>query len=61
MNLHLAEISGRVAPRAHAVLILDGAAWHGASDLLVPDNITLLPLPPRAPELNPVDPSTSSG
>jgi hypothetical protein len=61
MNLQLAEISHSVAPRAHAVLILDGAGWHGASDLRVPDNITLLPLPPCAPELNPVDPSTSSG
>ena len=55
MNAHLAEISLAVARRAHAVLMLDGAGWHVASDLVVPDNITLLPLPPRAPELNPVE------
>lgn len=55
MNLHLVEISRTVAPRAHAVLILDGAGWHSAHDLVVPDNITLLPLPPSAPELNPVE------
>ena len=52
MSLHLAEISRSVAPRAHAVLILDGAGWHGAHDLVVPDNITLLTLPPYASELN---------
>lgn len=31
-----------------------GAGWHIADELIAPDNITLLPLPPRAPELNPV-------
>lgn len=55
MNLHLVEISRSVAPSAHAVLILDGAGWHTAHDLVVPDNITLLPLPPCTPELNPVE------
>lgn len=55
MNAHLAEISRTVDPGAHAVLMLDGAGWHIAGDLEVPDNITLLPLPPRAPELNPVE------
>jgi transposase len=55
MNLHLAEISRAVAPEAHAVLVLDGAGWHGSKDLVVPDNVTLLPLPPYAPELNPVE------
>ena len=55
MNAHLQEISLTVARRAHAVLMLDGAGWHVAGNLVVPDNITLLPLPPRAPELNPVE------
>jgi transposase len=55
MQAHLAEISAAVAPGAHAVLILDQAGWHGSKDLVVPDNITLLPLPPRSPELNPVE------
>jgi DDE superfamily endonuclease len=55
MRLHLEEISHRVAPGAHAILVLDGAGWHGAADLLVPNNLTLLPLPPRSPELNPVE------
>jgi transposase len=55
MNPHLAEIARTVAPGAHAVLVLDGAGWHGGQDLAVPDNISLLTLPPYAPELNPVE------
>ncbi len=55
MSMHLAEIAFRVAPGAHAVLILDQAGWHGSAELVVPDNITLLPLPPRCPERNPVE------
>ena len=55
MNLHLAEISAQVAADAHAVVILDQAGWHGARALRVPDNISLLPLPPYSPELNPVE------
>ena len=55
MNLHLAEISAQVAADAHAVVILDQAGWHGAKALRVPDNISLLPLPPYSPELNPVE------
>ncbi len=55
MSLHLGEIAFHVAPGAHAVLILDQAGWHGSAELVVPDNITFLPLPPRCPELNPVE------
>ncbi|TPG39908.1 hypothetical protein EAH89_29005 [Roseomonas nepalensis] len=39
----------------HAVLVLDQAGWHGSRQLRVPDNVTLVPLPPYAPELNPVE------
>src|SRR5260370_23388555 len=55
MNLHLAEIASEVAPGAHAVLLLDQAGWHMSSRLAVPPNITLLPLPPKCPELNPTE------
>jgi hypothetical protein len=48
MQLHLDEIATKVAPGAHAILILDQAGWHGAKELKVPPNISLLPLPPRA-------------
>ena len=52
MNLHLAEISLTVSPGRHAVLLLDQAGWHMSREVAVPDNITLLPLPPKCPELN---------
>lgn len=56
MNKHLAEIATQVTPGNHAVLILDGAGWHQTGgELKVPDNITLLHLPPYCPELNPVE------
>ena len=53
--MHLAEIAFHIAPGAHAVLLLDQAGWHGSRDLAVPANITLLPLPPKCPDLNPVE------
>ncbi len=55
MALHLEEISLAVAPGHHAVLMLDQAGWHLSPKLKVPDNITLLPLPSKSPELNPVE------
>ena len=54
MNRHLAEISRRVASDTHAVVVVDGAGWHKIGrHLIVPDNISLLVLPPYSPELNP--------
>jgi DDE superfamily endonuclease len=55
MQLHLEEISRTVARRSHAVLLLDRAGWHTTRNLSVPKNITLIFLPSRAPELNPVE------
>lgn len=53
MNLHLAEISTQVTPGSIAAVICDGAGWHAkGGELVVPDNIVLLPLPPYSPELN---------
>ena len=55
MELHRAEIARTVATDAHALLIVDGAGWHDAKEPGGPDNITLLKLPPHAPELNPME------
>src|SRR5437867_1786468 len=55
MNLHLAEIAATVAPAAHAILLVDQAGWHLSTRLLVPANITIIVLPPKCPELNPVE------
>src|SRR5437879_8012459 len=55
MNLHLAEIAAAIAPGAHAVLLVDQAGWHMSKGLVVPPNITIMALPPKCPELNPVE------
>ena len=55
MTLHLMEVSKAVATDAHGLLIADGAGWHDSKDLKVPDNITILKLPPYSPELNPME------
>lgn len=53
MNLHLVEIAKEVPPNTHAVVIIDGAGWHQTGGALkVPDNLSLLRLPPYSPELN---------
>ena len=56
MSEHLKEIAVHVAPGAHAVLLCDGAGWHQTGGRLdVPANISLLPIPPYTPELNPME------
>ena len=53
MNLHLEYIGRHVDQAAHAVLLIDGAGWHKQGGaLVVPANITLLPIPSYSPELN---------
>jgi len=37
------------------VMLFDGAGWHRAHDLRVPENMVLIPLLPYSPELNPVE------
>jgi hypothetical protein len=56
MNEHLKDISTQVATSAHALLVCDGAGWHQPGErLILPHNITLMLLPPYAPELNPME------
>ena len=52
MNEHLAVIAARVAPGAHGVIVLDGAAWHSSRSLVTPANLTLITQPPFAPEVD---------
>ena len=52
MNLHLEAIGKAVESGAHAAVLLDGAGYHRSRRLRVPGNITLIPLPRYAPELN---------
>lgn len=55
MQHHLQDISACVASNHHALIVVDGAAWHVTDKLQIPNNISLLPLPPYSPELNPVE------
>ena len=53
--LHSLRTPETLPAGVHAVLMLDQAGWHGRTALQVPDNITLLPLPPYSPELDPME------
>ena len=55
MQMHLDEISRNVARKAHAVVLMDRAGWHTTGKLNVPRNLTIILLPSRSPELNPVE------
>ena len=55
MGLHLAEIATEIAPGRHATLLVDQVGWHLSHHLVVPKNITIMPLPAKCPKLNPVE------
>src|SRR4051812_10652122 len=54
MSLFLAEVARRY-PQDFILMVLDGAGWHKAGDLIVPAQRRLEWLPARRPELNPVE------
>jgi transposase len=53
-SLFLAEVAQRY-PQDFILMVLDGAGWHKAGDLIVPAQMRLQWLPARSPELNPVE------
>jgi transposase len=54
MNAFLEQFSRELPKDVHAALVLDRAGWHTSGLLRVSENITLF-LPPKSPELNPVE------
>jgi transposase len=54
MSLFLAEVARRHEDE-FILMVLDGAGWHTAHELIVPEHMRLYPLPARSPELNPVE------
>ena len=54
MNLFLSELS-KEYPQDQILLVCDGAGWHKSKTLVVPENITLLGIPPYTPEMNPIE------
>lgn len=55
MQVFLDGFAATLDADEHAVMLLDQAGWHGSGALTVPGNVTLVPLPPYAPQLNPVE------
>jgi hypothetical protein len=48
----------------HVILVLDGAGWHVAKDLEVPEGVELMFLPPYSPQIQPAErlwPLTNEG
>ena len=53
MNSYLNELSKAI--NKNIILIVDGAGWHKSKNLIIPNNIQIVLLPPYCPELNPVE------
>ena len=54
-QLFLDEVASRYPDERLVMMLLDGAGWHKAHSLKLPQNMRLVFLPPYAPELNPVE------
>ena len=54
MNVFLRELSAAY-PKDYILLCLDNAVWHKSKTLEIPDNIRLFYIPPRTPEMNPIE------
>ena len=54
MNIFLDHLS-KSYPNDRIVLVCDGAAWHKAKALIIPENIRLVFIPPYTPEMNPIE------
>lgn len=55
VNQLLKAFAAELPDNEYAVLVWDNAGFHTAGKIKVPSNVTLLPLPPYSPELNPVE------
>jgi transposase len=54
LEVFLDELSKR-CPDHHLLVVLDGAPSHRSQRIAHPENISLLMLPPRSPELDPAE------
>jgi transposase len=55
VNAFLVQFAASLPADEHAVMIWDGAGFHASKQLLVPENVSLITLPPYSPELNPIE------
>ena len=54
-DVHLLAEVARRHPEEFILMVLDGAGWHRANNLVVPENMRLEALPPYSPQLNPIE------
>ena len=54
MNVFLRGLSEEYADKI-ILLICDGAGWHKSSELIIPNNIVIMHIPPYTPEMNPIE------
>jgi len=54
MNVFLEKLSEKYTSDK-IILVCDGAGWHRANALIIPENIQLVFLPPATPEMNPIE------
>ncbi len=54
MNIFLKELAKQY-PDDMILLCCDGAAWHKAGSLHIPENVRLFFIPPYTPEMNPIE------
>lgn len=55
INLFLKQFADEIPKDVHAVMVWDQAGFHTGNDLKIPKNVTIIPLPPYSPELNPIE------
>jgi len=54
-NVFFKQFCKEADPNVHVVMVWDRAGFHTSKELKIPDNVTIVPLPPYSPELNPVE------
>ena len=55
MQTFLDRFAATLSEGVHAAMLLDGAGWHTAGEIVVPANVSLVFLPPYSPKLNPAE------
>ena len=55
VSVFLKQFTAEVSQDVHVLLLWDRAGFHTSKKLKIPENVTIVPLPPYSPELNPVE------
>lgn len=55
INSFFEQFAAEVSSDIHVVMVWDQAGFHTSKNLKIPANVTIVPLPPYSPELNPVE------